>query len=431
MQTTFNTQSVQAVTPWDEELSQINQRGAKVAILLVLALYPLFGVLDYVVAPTPALPYLFGSRALIVIASLLMLKFIETKGYKKNAAAWSATYMFLVGAGITFMILFMGGLSSPYYAGLNLVMLGCGLLFIWPPKVVVMTHGMTFGSWLLSNLLFVEVSDPVAGISNGFFLFATACIVSTGQVFNYRRLRQQHLTRNDLFFTQHNLYRAHKKLKQLDSFKSRFFANITHELKTPLALILSSAELLLRDEFGTLKTSQRSPVQQMQRHGVKLLKLINDLLDMTKIEESRLNLKVKNEDFGAWAQELVNEMKPLAERKGVKLHFESSVNTSSLYFDAERMERVLVNLLSNATKFTDAGGKIKVSVWGEGQRIQLSVSDTGKGFTPEQAERLFDRFYQTDMGSNRKYGGTGLGLALSKSSWSCMVAKSLLSVKRG
>ena len=78
------------------------------------------------------------------------------------------------------------------------------------------------------------------------------------------------------------------------------------------------------------------------------------------------------------------------------------------------MERVLVNLLSNATKFTDAGGQIKVTVWGEGERVQLSVSDTGRGFTSEQAERLFDRFYQTDMGSNRKYGGTGLGLALSQ-----------------
>lgn len=418
MKSTFNTQAILAVAPWDEELSQINQRGARVAIGLVLGLYPLFGVLDYVVAPESALPYLFGSRVLVVLISLFMLKFTKTTRYLKSAAEWSAGYMFLVGAGITFMITFMGGLSSPYYAGLNLVMLGCGLLFVWPNQVSYLTHASTFCAWLVANTIFVEMTDPVASISNGFFLFATACIVSIGQSFNYKRLYQQHLTSNDLFFTQHKLYRAHKKLKQIDSFKSRFFANITHELKTPLALILSSAELLLRAEFGPLSPTQSVPVSQMQRHGVKLLKLINDLLDMTKIEESRLHIKVKNENLSVWARTLVTEMKPLAERKGITLEFESKVTYSEtlthLYFDSERMERVLVNLLSNATKFTEAGGHIKVSVWAEGERVQLSVADTGRGFTAEQAEHLFDRFYQTDMGSNRKYGGTGLGLALSQ-----------------
>ncbi len=411
---TLNTQSILATSPWEVELSEVNRRGARVAIWLVLILYPLFGLLDYLIAPAQSLPYLFSGRAMVIIISLIMLRSLNNVRLMENIEVISALYMFLVGAGITFMICFMGGLSSPYYAGLNLVMLGCGLLFVWPPNICILTHGATFTLWLLPNLIFVEVSEPLAAVSNGLFLFATAFIVSAGQIFNHQRLYQQHSTQSDLSVTQHNLYRAHKKLQQLDSFKSRFFANITHELKTPLALILSSTELLLRDEFGSISTSQRSPVEHMQRHGVKLLKLINDLLDLTKIEESRLNLRVANSDISSWASGLIKEIKPLAERKGVEVSFESRLSESFLYFDAERMERVLVNLLSNATKFTDSGGGIKISVWGDDHRVQLSVADTGRGFTPEQGEKIFDRFYQTDMGSNRKYGGTGIGLALSQ-----------------
>jgi signal transduction histidine kinase/CheY-like chemotaxis protein len=414
MSRTLNTEAVELLESWESELAQRNQRGARVAVYLVLALYPLFGILDYLIAPSESLPYLFSGRGLIVGISIFMLSFINQSSFFKHNEILSAMYMFLVGAGITFMISFMGGLSSHYYAGLSLVMLGCGLLFTWSPQICLITHSLTFILWLLPNLCLVPILDTVAAISNGFFLFATTCIVIAGQVFNYQRLKSQYITQSDLIYTRNDLYKAHKELKKLDSFKSRFFANITHELKTPLALILSSTEFLLRDEFGPLNTKQRSPVQQVQRHGVKLLKLINDLLDLTKLEESSLKLKVKLCDVVNWSDQLLKEIKPLAERKGVSVHFESTLTNTKLHFDPERMERVIVNLLSNAAKFTESGGQITFSIWGDEHKVQISVTDTGQGFTEEQAKDLFERFYQTDMGSDRKYGGTGIGLSLSK-----------------
>ena len=415
MLVTLNTQtSTTHSNSWEHEQAYINKNGAKVAIYLVLILYPLFGVLDYLIAPKEALTYLIVDRSFVVVISLFMLWFIRTASFLKQAAVYSATYMFIVGLGITFMIGFMGGLASPYYAGLNLVMLGCGLLFTWPGSIAAITHGATCILWLLPNILLIEVSDSLTSISNGLFLFATGFIVTVGQAFNYTRLHEQFLTRRDLEQTKINLSTANQKLQELDSFKSRFFANITHELKTPLALILSSTELMLREEFGKLDKQQEKPVSHIQKQGVKLLKLINDLLDLTKLEESSLTLKVSERDIASWSEGLVNEIKPLAERKGIQVTFDSKLDDPLIYFDVERRERVLVNLLSNATKFTEANGKITVTLSDEGQHLQIDVSDTGKGFSPEQAKHLFERFYQTDMGSNRKYGGTGLGLSLSQ-----------------
>ena len=409
-----------ALRPWSWQLAQRNVRGARVAVWLVLALYPLFGVLDYIMAPQSALPYLFSGRVLVVLASLAMLGLLRTQWFLARSHFASASYMYLVGLGITFMVSFMGGLSSPYYAGLNLVMIGCGLLFVWPKHVCYTIHGCTVLSWLIPNLIWGEVGDPVIAASNGLFLFATACIVTTGQIFNYQRLFAQYNTQRDLSEAQHNLVQAHDKLQQLDAFKSRFFANITHELKTPLALILSSLELLLKGELGQTLDEQKQPINLMQRHGVKLLKLINDLLDLTKLEESSLKLKVTRVNMIDWTRDLIQEMKPLAERKGIRVSFSHDLTDGEIHCDPERMERVLVNLLSNATKFTDSGGEIRIQVrdhhddQNSRSGLLISVQDTGRGFKPEHAEKIFGRFFQTDMGSKRKYGGTGIGLALSQ-----------------
>ena len=400
--------------PWEHRLVSRNSRGARVAVWLVLFLYPTFGILDYIMAPSSALPWLFSSRGLVIVCSLLMLGLLKTPFFALRSHALTASYMFLVALGICVMVGFMGGLASPYYAGLNLVMIGCGLLYVWPPTVCMVTHGAICLSWLIPNLFFTEGFDPIIATSNALFLFATACIVTAGQIFNFKRLRVQHDTQRALEDTKSDLEVAHEQLKQLDSFKNRFFANITHELKTPLALILSSLELMLRGDFGYTLNDQKQPINQMQRSGAKLLKLINDLLDLSKLEESRLRLKVREQEVVAWTRSLVDEVKPLAERKGVTMHFLAEKEDLKLWCDLERMERILINLLSNATKFTNAGGSVQVRLMDLGSKVRFEVQDSGRGFSPEDAEKIFQRFYQTDMGATRQFGGTGIGLALAQ-----------------
>lgn len=361
---------------------------------------------------------LLMSRAIVVAASLLMWWRLKRAPLGAQHARITSGYMYLVALGICVMVYSLGGLTSPYYAGLNLVMIGTGLLYIWPLHVSAALNGGIFLSWLTPNLWLGSVGPEtealVSAISNGFFLFSTACITTAGQTFNYHRVLSQHQTQRALEQTSAELSEAHEELKQQEAFKSRFFANITHELKTPLALILSTLELLQRGELGDRLNEQLSALNQMERSGGKLLRLINDLLDISKLEESRLQLEVGAHELVSWVSGVVSDVRPLAERKQLRVSFSADRESLLIYCDLHRLERVLVNLLSNAIKFTPEGGLVTVELIEHADRVQLRVSDSGQGFTPEQGARLFDRFYQTDMGATRKHGGTGLGLTLAK-----------------
>ena len=452
---------------WRSKLQARNLRGAKIAGGIVLILYPLFGVLDYFLASGAELLLLYGSRAAVTLVTVALLLCHRRPLFQRYWVLFTTAYMYTVGLGIVLMVHLLGGLASPYYAGLSLVMIGCGLLFVWPPRAAVALHSALFLSWLLPNLLSGAIGDPVSAISNGFFLAGSALIVAVGQIFNFQSLRRQYQTQEALEETKESLEfthrrlarthqelagahealagthdqleRAHKSLRELDAYKSRFFANITHELKTPLALILSPIELLLRGELGTLSAPQERTLNSMQRSGSKLFRLINDLLDLSRLEESQLKLNVREHALGVWLRELSKEIAPLAERKGIRLSFDDRSSGRLLWCDPDRLERVVVNLLSNAVKFTKEGGQISLDLCHRSDRelhtlgaapespnplgwLELKVKDNGSGFSQEVAERLFHRFYQTDDGAERKHNGTGIGLSL---------CRELISLHRG
>jgi signal transduction histidine kinase len=399
---------------WSAWQLQRNARGTRSALIMVAGLYPLFGVLDYLTAPKPWLWLLYSTRIAVTVVTLLMFRVLRSRWFERYSNAISAGYMVLISLGISMMTVFMGGLASPYYAGLSLTIVATGLLFVWPMRVVIPTHLTIIASFLLPNLLLGRHAEPLASVSNLLFLISTAIIAGTGQVLAYASLREQVANQAILEGTRQNLQVANDELKKLDRFKSEFFANITHELKTPLTMVLASLELLLDGELGLISAAQRSTFQSMQRSGAKLLRLIGDLLDLSRIEESRVRLRVAEHDLAAYLRELVEETQPLVQRKGVTLCFESSVEKAPVWCDLERLERVFINLLSNATKFTDAGGKVTIGLRREAGTTLVEVRDTGVGFPPELSQRIFSRFFQTDMGKTRRYGGTGIGLSLAK-----------------
>jgi signal transduction histidine kinase len=204
------------------------------------------------------------------------------------------------------------------------------------------------------------------------------------------------------------------RVEELDRFKSRFFASITHELKTPLTMILAPLELLLDGELGTITALQRSTLERMSRSGIKLLKLIGDLLDLSKLEESRLRLRIGQHDMVQYLRGLLAQTEPLAERKAISVKFSSTCEEAVVSCDLDRIERVFINLLSNAFKFTPAGGTVRVHLRDEGPSIVVSVSDTGPGFPQELAEKLFERFFQVEDDNRLAQGGAGIGLALAR-----------------
>ncbi|MCO4760096.1 MAG: response regulator [Myxococcales bacterium] len=397
---------------WLSGLREHNRRGARIALSMVIILYPTFAVLDYLTAPVEVLGLLWGSRVVVTTWTLIMFALLKRPVFDKYSNALSSSYMYIAALGICIMIVVMGGLASHYYAGLSLVMIASGLLYLWPPVVVIRTHGAIVVSYLASNLLLGTIGDPQIAISNGFFLVSTAGTVAAGQIFNYRRAAERHATYLELELARHQVEKAHETLQEREAFKSQFFANITHELKTPLAMILSPVELMEQGDMGPISDIQGKTLRSMMRSGTKLLKLINDLLDMSKLEESALQLHVEEHDFLPWLRGLVAEIEPLAVRKYIALKFHTDLETLPVWVDIERIERVVINLLSNATKFTPSDGEINVTLSATSDKFTVEITDTGCGFPSEHAKALFERFYQVDMAGTRAHGGTGIGLAL-------------------
>jgi len=402
---------------WRSWLIERNRRGTRLVLWIGITMYPLFGVLDWLVAPAAWIKVLWGTRAIVTAATLVMFRLLPTRWFERFPNSLSAAYLILGSCGISLMTVVLEGLASPYYAGLSLIIVATGLLFVWPPPVVLTTHAIIVLSFLLPNLILRPETAGPGAVSNLVFLASTAIVISIGQILTYRTQREQIVNQLVIVQTTANLARAHNDLQRLDAFKSRFFANVTHELKTPLALILSPLELMIDGEFGALTEPQRATLRSIYLSGARLLRLIGDLLDLSRLEESRLRLRVKPQDVAQWLRTLVAQVAPLTDRKQVELRFEANVEAAEVWCDLDRLERVFVNLLSNAAKHTPEGGRITVSLDDDGEGVRVSVEDTGEGFPPELAERLFERFFQVDSetAQNRyTQGGTGIGLALAR-----------------
>jgi signal transduction histidine kinase len=405
-----------AVDPrrWGEWLLARNRRAARALLWIHLALYPTFGLLDLALAPRSALPVLLGIRVVVTVTALAMFRVVRGRWYERRAPWITSCFIVLGATGISLMTVFMGGLSSPYYAGLTLYIVAIGLLFVWDGRVVIPTYVAIVGSFVVSNLVAGTVGTATEAGSNLAFLCSTALVAGIGQVMHFRAQREQHDQRVRLEQTTANLEHAHAELQRLDQFKSRFFANMTHELRTPLAMVLTPLELILQGEHGELTDGQRTTFQSMFRNALKLLKLINDLLDLSRLEESRLVLQPGRHDLAAFLGALVEQTQVLARRKDIGLSFAASPPVAPLVCDLERLERVFVNLLSNAVKFTPPGGHVGVELRELGGGWEVVVRDDGPGFPPDMAERIFERFYQVDMGGTRQHGGAGIGLALAR-----------------
>ncbi|MCP4601580.1 MAG: response regulator [Proteobacteria bacterium] len=209
------------------------------------------------------------------------------------------------------------------------------------------------------------------------------------------------------------LVTANERLRDLDKMKSRFFANISHELRTPLTLILAPAESMLNGELGALDEEQLKQVSGIRRSTLELLKQIENLLDLSRLEEARLRLRLEPFDLKSLLIRILDFARPLAERKEIEIDLSCEENLL-INGDEAKLERVFVNLLSNALKFTDTDGKISVRVHKSDERIDVAFEDSGIGIAKEDLECIFDRFGQVDPSITRRSGGSGIGLSLAK-----------------
>lgn len=228
-------------------------------------------------------------------------------------------------------------------------------------------------------------------------------VVYTARLSEERRIR--------LESTNAELESLYKKVKDQDELKTQFFANVSHELRTPLALILGPAEKMLGD--GNLTPEQRRHLESISRNGKSLLKQVNDLLDVAKLEARKMQIQYARLDLVPWFRKIASQFEVAAEQRHIRYHI-SAPDTLFTEVDPDMLERVFINLLSNAFKFTPHGGEIQVALEIGKDDFYFSVADTGPGIDEDQREAVFERFRQVEGGATRKHGGTGLGLAIVK-----------------
>lgn len=239
---------------------------------------------------------------------------------------------------------------------------------------------------------------------------------------------------------------SHRKLQELDRVKSDFLMNVSHELRTPLTAITGSVDNMLEEITGPLSEPQRRYLLRVKANADQLVRLINDLLDLARIEEGRVQITPTFFSVTGLAGELVDALRPMAAEKALQLQLAETEDPLIVYADRDKVTQVLMNLIGNAIKFTPDGGQITVSVRqvqsAEGEvrgtaertsefaphashnneQVEIAVTDTGEGIPAEEQPHIFDKFYQVQLGIQAKAKGTGLGLS---------IAKSLVELQRG
>ncbi|MGH7872487.1 MAG: ATP-binding protein [Candidatus Binatia bacterium] len=215
--------------------------------------------------------------------------------------------------------------------------------------------------------------------------------------------------------TNEQLEVANAKLTDLDRLKSDFVSNVSHELRTPLTAIKGAVDLILREVPGPLTEKQSHYLVRVRSNTQHLAGLIDDLLDLSKIEEGKIELQAARMSLGGLVHEVVETLKPIAAEKPIELEVMTLEPSILVWADRDKITQVLTNLVGNAIKFTPPNGRVTVASASEDTDwVRVSVSDTGPGISAIEREKIFDKFYQVAENGGAKPKGTGLGLAISK-----------------
>ncbi|MBP5976579.1 response regulator [Brasilonema sp. CT11] len=235
-------------------------------------------------------------------------------------------------------------------------------------------------------------------------------------------INQQLHQSNELLIRQNQeleVQRQHIELQNLrlieaSHLKSQFLATISHELRTPMNAIIGFSQLLLRPKFGQLTHQQKDMLERILSNAKHLLMLLNQVIDFSKLEAGRLNLKLEIFDLSKVVNATVEEMRSLAEEKNLSLLVQMNLQNSLMFNDPTRIRQMLSNLLLNAIKFTESGSiKVEVKELPE-LKVEIAVHDTGIGIAPADLQKIFEPFRQVDQSLTRKYSGTGVGLPMIK-----------------
>ncbi|MBI3767425.1 MAG: HAMP domain-containing histidine kinase [Deltaproteobacteria bacterium] len=402
---------------YENEARTLLANRLRVCCWLAMTLVPLFIALDAVLHPQ-LLRVFMMIRVTMLACTALVLLALRTRVGARYAAPLSLCTFLQTGFGIVLMTSFNGGGSSPYYAGVNLVMLAGAVLMPWELSISVACCVTLVAAYALSCLAWAGVPDARVFVGNLFFLFSTAIITAASHHVGAEARRREFLQR--------------VAIEEAGRHRDQFLANVTHELRTPLAAILGFCEMMA-DYMTEATDVQRGWLARIRENAFTLYRLIVQVLDFSKIEAGSMDLAHERVRLDTIVAKVADDMRAIAGPDGAEVTLELDVEAPVVIGDAGRIEEIVSNLGSNALKFS--GGRpvvLRVATGAIDDKpgwdrivpapapdtaartyVQVAVIDRGEGIRREDLRRLFVAFQQLDGTPTRRHGGTGLGLAIS------------------
>ena len=390
------------------------EKRRKLAIstaLIVAITVPLGVFLDYWIYPN----WLLTFASLRILCVLALLPIFMVFRYRIEKYYWldSLTLILPVVMISTFIYLTEGS-SSPYYGGINLVLLGVGLVLRSNFKNAVIITCTAVFLYVTACLTSEDAVDYDYLFTHLFFILITGTLTCLASDMHHKGMFRDFVFQCQLTHSKEELEAKNQKLIEIDKAKGHFFANISHELKTPLTLILAPLSTLIKrsriSDRGVLEN-----LHTMHSNALRLLRMINDLLDLVKLQSSKMRVAPQEFLLGDFLKEIISLVKGLAEEKNIQLKdATASIGDQKVCLDRSHLEKILLNLLFNSLKFTPSGGEVSIEAQCKDQQVQFTVLDTGKGISEEQLPHIFDAFWQFDSSSVRSYQGIGIGLAMVK-----------------
>ena len=260
-----------------------------------------------------------------------------------------------------------------------------------------------------------KISEEIFSIAQS-YAGVLSYIIKDSELSNVFKLQLKILNDNVVEKTTHlqDIKEQNEKIQKAEKIKTDFLMNMSHSLRTPLNVIIGLSEALEMNAFGELNKKQKSHILDIQNSGKEMLGLINDILDMSKIEAGAMRLAKIQTDICLLINEAITIIKSLAEKKKIKIQTKLPKTPVFIDVDTQKINQVLYNLLSNAVKFTDEGGNIEVVLKKLGKKIQISIKDNGIGIDKKYHGKIFGKFVQIDNEYSGKYASTGLGLTITK-----------------
>jgi len=388
------------------ELAQRNSTALLLSHVVFSFLFLLWWCIDYIESPGQASQFLVYRALAVLAATIAALGPMRT--LKAPTQSWLATssWFLIWGVTVAAMLPHVSSHSSLLYiVGLSAIGLGAGTLPLWPVRWAggTLIAIALAGAWGLarrpevSGITFFESGTIYATIGAGSLIVA---------VLKFRFFKVDFERRAELESASRQLSAAVTQLERVDQEKTRLFHNVSHELRTPLTMILGPL-----DDMANGAPYRKDVLAMMRRNAKRLLRLIDDILELSKIDSEGLPLHVTRVDLGALTSNVAGMLTPGAQARDIELRWEGCERELWAKVDAYRIETVLTNLIANAIKYTSEGGAVVVRVSGDADGARFEVEDTGDGIPKEMLQRVFDRYVQV---GERAMGGVGIGLSLAR-----------------